>query len=84
MESRVRILSKKVGDTDWGSESPDDVRKYMNDLAKDTGTLYKVLSKHLPDRAVGLVMVPVFTSYKDQLAKAFKDADPETETGRDW
>ena len=84
MAARAKLLSKKARETDWGAENANDVRKYMADLAKDTGTLYKALSKHLPEQAVNLVMVPVFTSYKDQLGKAFKDADPKTETGRDW
>ncbi|KAH8162611.1 hypothetical protein CIB48_g5638 [Xylaria polymorpha] len=30
-----------------------------------------------------LVMVPVITSYRNQLGEAFEKADPETETGRD-
>lgn len=29
-------------------------------------------------------MVPVITSYRNQLGEAFEKADPETETGRDW
>jgi vacuolar protein sorting-associated protein 54 len=84
MAARARILSKKARDTAWGAERADDVRRYMAELAKDTGTLFKALSKHLPERAVGLVMVPVFASYKDQLGRAFAEADAETESGRDW
>lgn len=84
MESRTLVLSKKARETEWAKESAEDVRKYMVDLVKDTGRLYNALSKHLPERAVELVMVPVFTSYKAQLGKAFMEADPETKTGRDW
>ncbi len=56
----------------------------MVDRAKDTDTLSNALSKHLPERGVELVMVPVFTSYRDHLGKAFLESNPETETGRDW
>lgn len=56
----------------------------MADLAKDTGRLYNALSEHLPERAMELVMAPVFESYRDQLGEVFREADPKTETGRDW
>ena len=56
----------------------------MADLAKDTGKLYNALSEHLPERAMELVMAPVFESYRDQLGEVFREADPKTETGRDW
>lgn len=84
MASRAGKLSKKARETIWGQESAEDVRKYARDLTKDTGKLYKALSKHLPEQAVGLVMVSVFASYKDLLGSVFKEVNPETETGRDW
>lgn len=56
----------------------------MVDLARDTSKLYKVLVKYLPAHEVGLVMVPVFTSYKDLLSEAFKAAEPRTESGKAW
>jgi vacuolar protein sorting-associated protein 54 len=84
MESRARTLSKKAQQTEWGKENAENIRSYMTDLAIDTSKLYKVVSKYLPERAAELVMSPVFTSYKDQLGKAFKEADPKTDTGRDW
>ncbi|KND92285.1 Vacuolar protein sorting-associated protein 54, chloroplastic [Tolypocladium ophioglossoides CBS 100239] len=83
MESRARMLSKKAREAEWDNESAEDVRRYMVDLTTDTGRLNKALSKYLPEQAVALVMVQVFTSYKDQLGKAFKEAEPKTETGRD-
>ena len=84
MDSRARTLSKKAQQTEWGKENAENIRSYMTDLAIDTSKLFKVVSKYLPERAVELVMSPVFKSYKDQLGKAFKEADPKTETGRDW
>ncbi|KAF4973626.1 hypothetical protein FZEAL_9270 [Fusarium zealandicum] len=82
MASRARLLSKKALETDWGKEDDGEVRKYMADLTRDTGKLYKALSKRLPQGAVQLVMAPVFTSYKHHLGTAFEEADPETANGR--
>lgn len=84
MESRARALSKRARETDWAEEDAEGPRKYMVDLATDTGRLYKALRKYLPERTVELVMVPVFTSYKDQLGSAFREADPGSEAGRGW
>lgn len=84
MSSRASLLSKKARETDWSKESAGDLSKYMVDLARDTSKLYKALSKRLPQGSVQLVMLPVFASYKGCLGTAFKEADPKTETGRDW
>ncbi|KAH8677897.1 Vps54-like protein-domain-containing protein [Xylariales sp. PMI_506] len=83
MTARVRIQSKKAGEIEWNKERAEDVRGYMADLVRDTGKLYKALSKRRPTLVVTQVMTPVFTSYKEQMGNVFKDADPVTETGRD-
>jgi vacuolar protein sorting-associated protein 54 len=57
------------------------VHPYMETLAKETGTLHRVLSKHLPDMTVSMIMVPVFNSYREQWTKAFEEADVQTEAG---
>lgn len=84
MESRARTLAKKARETDWAREGAEAPRKYVVDLATDTGRLYKALRKYLPGRTVVLVMVPVFTAYKDQLGRLFKESDPGSEPGREW
>jgi vacuolar protein sorting-associated protein 54 len=56
----------------------------MADLASDTSKLYKALRKRRPAWVVAKVVVPVFTSYKEQIGNVFKEAHPETEAGRDW
>jgi vacuolar protein sorting-associated protein 54 len=47
------------------------VSPYVEVLTKETGTLQKVLAKHLDEMAVESIMQPVFTSYKEQWAKAY-------------
>ncbi|MBE3045411.1 hypothetical protein IMZ48_23250 [Candidatus Bathyarchaeota archaeon] len=84
MESRARTLARKARETDWGEESAGDPRGYVVDLATDTGKLHKALSKYLPGRTVVMVMSRVFASYKDQLGRVFKEADPGSEIGCDW
>ena len=56
---------------------------YMETLVKETTTLHKVLSKHLPDMTVRMIMEPVFASYREQWGKAFADAEVKTVAGKD-
>ncbi|KAI9676448.1 MAG: Vacuolar protein sorting-associated protein 54 [Caeruleum heppii] len=56
---------------------------YMETLTKETSTLHRVLSKHLPETTVLGIMRPVFSSYRDQWGKAFGDVDVQTARGKD-
>lgn len=49
------------------------VSPYVEVLTKETGTLQKVLAKHLPEMAVAAIMQPVFDSYKEQWSKAYQE-----------
>lgn len=84
MSLRASTMAKKARETAWDEESTEDIRKYMTDLVRDTSKLHRALFKYLPKHAVGLVTVPVITSYKDHLENAYKEAELETETGREW
>ncbi|OGE57185.1 hypothetical protein PENARI_c002G07991 [Penicillium arizonense] len=75
----VNAMKKIEWDAKGGSTA---VHPYMETLAKETGTLHRVLSKHLPDMTVSMIMVPVFNSYREQWTKAFEEADVQTEAGR--
>ena len=59
------------------------VNAYMETLMKETVTLHKVLSKHLPDMTVRMIMDPVFSSYREQWGKAFTEVDAKTVAGRE-
>ena len=59
------------------------VNLYMETLVKETTTLHKVLSKHLPEVTVRMVMQPVFSSYKEQWTAAFGGVVVETEGGKE-
>lgn len=56
---------------------------YMETLSKETSTLHRVLSKHLPVPTVQTIMIPVFTSYREQWGKAFADVPLGTAKGKE-
>lgn len=83
MSGRAALHSKSVKAMVWhGDPEGAGPHAYMETLAKETTTLHRVLTKHLPESAIQTIMVPVFSSYKEQLGAALKDADPEDERGR--
>lgn len=83
MSSRSSVHVNAMRKVDWDAEgaSPE-VHPFMETLAKETGTLHRVLSKHLPDMTVDMIMGPVFNSYRDQWVKAFEETDINTESGK--
>lgn len=82
MSSRAISHCKAMRAVDWGAPAGGP-HGYAETLAKETSTLHRVLSKHLPERSVQLIMMPVFSNYKEHLGNAFQAADPETEAGRE-
>lgn len=80
MSGRAAIHSKSMATIDWDTAPAP--HPYMETLAKETTTLHRVLTKHLPETSIQMIMFPVFSSYKDQLGKALKEADPKTEAGK--
>ncbi|PHH91907.1 hypothetical protein CDD83_9850 [Cordyceps sp. RAO-2017] len=83
MSGRAAVHAKSVRATDWdaakASEGP---HAYMETLTKETTTLHRVLTKHLPARSIQVIMQPVFQKYKDQLGAALKEAEAKTERGQ--
>ncbi|KAL9579530.1 MAG: hypothetical protein Q9212_005057 [Teloschistes hypoglaucus] len=58
------------------------VNAYMETLVRETLTLHKVLSKYLPEMTIGMIMDPVFNSYRDQLGNGFRDVEVRTGVGK--
>jgi hypothetical protein len=67
---------------DWDAAAGNNVNPYMETLTKETGTLHRVLSKHLPETTVMMIMDPVFRSYRDQWTRAFEEVTVRTEAGK--
>lgn len=83
MGSRAAIHIAAMKKVDWDAEQDTTaVSLYMEALTKETGTLHRVLAKHLPEVSVMMIMNPVFNSYKEQWTKAFQEATVRTESGR--
>lgn len=82
MAGRATTLAKQMRDIDWQAQSNDSVNSYMVTLTKDTSTLHKVLTKHLPEMVVGMIMDPVFRSYKEQWGRAFGEVVLQSEDAR--
>lgn len=61
--------------------SEDKPSAYMETLTKETLTLHRVLSRHLGEVDVSMIMRQIFSGYRDQWTKAFGDVDVKTEAG---
>ncbi|KAF5646219.1 vacuolar sorting-associated 54 [Fusarium sp. NRRL 52700] len=82
MESRVSSYSKRAREINWEGETPQDVRKYMVGLVRDTSRLYKAISKRMHKEVVQLIMASISTIYKDHLGVVFIEIVVEEESGR--
>ncbi|KXJ93224.1 Vps54-like protein-domain-containing protein [Microdochium bolleyi] len=83
MSGRAATHAKAMKNVDWDNNSAAGagVNGYMETLVKDTVTLYKVLSKHLPKGTILMIMPPVFDSYKSHLSRTLENLKPTTEQG---
>ncbi|KAA8642939.1 hypothetical protein EYZ11_001062 [Aspergillus tanneri] len=83
MSSRSAVHVNSMRKIDWDADTGgNSVNPYMETLAKETGTLHRVLSKHLPDMTVSMIMDPVFSSYREQWTQAFQEVTINSDTGR--
>ena len=81
MSGRATAHAKIMKTINWEKDS-NAVNGYMETLTKETSTLHRVLSKHLPAGTVRMIMQPVFKSYKEQWGKAFGDVVLGSEGGK--
>lgn len=81
MSSRSAVHVNAMKKIDW-DKATGGVNPYMETLAKETGTLHRVLSKHLPDMTVMMIMEPVFKSYAEHWTKAFEEAVVNSDVGK--
>ncbi|KAK0739770.1 Vps54-like protein-domain-containing protein [Apiosordaria backusii] len=75
MTGRVGIAGRKLRSLPWNdaAAAAEGVNEYMEGLAKDTITLHKNLTRHLPEGTVRYIMMPVFRNYKETLGGAFAE-----------
>lgn len=82
MSGRAGAHAKSTKTIDWEKETKG-AHAYMETLVKETSLLYRNLTKHLSEDTVRMIMIPVFTSFKEQFGAEFREADPKTEIGRE-
>jgi vacuolar protein sorting-associated protein 54 len=82
MSGRSSVHVNSMKKIDWDAAAGNNVNPYMETLTKETGTLHRVLSKHLPEMTVMMIMDPVFRSYRDQWTRAFEEVTVRTEAGK--
>ena len=82
MSGRATFSVKTMNKLDWEDASIDGVNGYMVTLTKETSTLHKVLSKHLPELTVRMIMDPVIQSYKEQWGRAYGEVVLQSEDAR--
>ena len=84
MSGRATTHVNAMKKIDWDDTSNTTAANpYMETLVKETTTLHKVLSKHLPEMTVRVIMEPVFASYREQWGKAFGDVEVTTVGGKE-
>ena len=76
------VAAMKKIDWDAPADSPS-VNTYMETLVKETATLHRVLSKHLPETTVQRIMEPVFQNYEEQWGTAFEVVNVKTAAGKE-
>jgi vacuolar protein sorting-associated protein 54 len=83
MSSRSTVHVNAMKKIEWDANGNTGVNPYMETLTKETGTLHRVLSKHLPEMTVSMIMDPVFRTYREQWTKAFEEVSVDTEAGKE-
>ncbi|KAK6373340.1 hypothetical protein LTS17_008360 [Exophiala oligosperma] len=86
MSGRAAMHVKSMKNIDWEEAAKNkatSVSPYMETLTKETGTLQKVLAKHLPEPVVAGIMVPVFSSYREQWTNAYQEVVLKSAAAKD-
>jgi len=85
MSNRATVHAATMSRIDWDNEATtsQNLSPHMEVLARETSTLHRVLGRHLPEPTVGMIMGPVFRSYREQWGKAFTDAVVRSEAGKE-
>lgn len=85
MSGRAAAHTKTMKTLDWDKPLDNDgdsgIHVYIETLTKETITLHRVLTKHLPEATVRLIMTPVFESYRNQLGQTFRTLEIKGENG---
>ena len=84
MTSRSQAHVKAMNAINFDTVAPTADNKpsaYMETLTKETLTLHRVLSRHLNEVDIRIIMLQIFDSYRTQWTKAFTDTSVTTDGG---
>lgn len=56
--------------------------KPIEDLCKETGTLHRVLSRHVSELDLKMIMMPIFAAYREEWSRALGETVVKTEPGK--
>ncbi|KAL2172542.1 hypothetical protein VTG60DRAFT_5296 [Thermothelomyces hinnuleus] len=82
MSGRALAGTKKLKAVNWEQPSNSVANEYMETLVKETTTLHRNLTKHLPEDTVRMIMMPVFRNYKDTFGAAYRGLELKSEQAR--
>ena len=78
-DTHINVMKKIDWDASDGFET---INVYMETFVKETSTLQKVLSKHLSEMTVRMIMDSVSDNYRERWEKAFENVKIKTSTGK--
>jgi len=81
MSDRLSAHIRNFPSINWEA-SIDRPNTYMETLVKETLTLNKVLSKHLPLSTLVCIMGPVFENYKEKLMEVYSTVELKSEDAK--
>ncbi|PSK36670.1 hypothetical protein B9Z65_1853 [Elsinoe australis] len=82
MTARARSHCAAMKKIEFDTEGQDEPSKYMETLTKETGTLFRVLNRHLTEIDVASIMSQIAKSYKEVWLKGFEEVKVETGSGK--
>ncbi|KAL9091041.1 MAG: hypothetical protein Q9159_001667 [Coniocarpon cinnabarinum] len=81
--SMAHIAVMKKADFDEQARNGDQgPSKFIEDLCKETGTLHRVLSRHVGELDLKMIMSPIFKGYAEEWGKALESVSVKTEAGK--
>ena len=81
--SAVHIIAlKELQFDDLARRGDEGPSKCVEDLCKETGTLHRVLSRHVGEMDLKMIMAPIFKNYADEWGDALEGIVVKTESGR--
>jgi vacuolar protein sorting-associated protein 54 len=84
MTGRAAAHVNSMKKIDWNEPVQNDTTSaYMEILVRETATLHKVLSRHLPETTVRLIMTRVFASYGELWGPAYRSVHIKTPAAKD-